>query len=108
MQHPLSHGQGTGTDLDHQQSCRLGIHSRPHPIRRMRQMSDRLVLAEVTILPGTEDGVELVHLSLAHVDLTQAIWNYPRRQGTRPADLDSLIIRLCNTFAKIDQLARAS
>ena len=29
MQHPLGHGQGTGTDIDHQQSCCLGLHSRP-------------------------------------------------------------------------------
>jgi hypothetical protein len=36
-------------------------------MRRTRQTSDRLVRAEVTILPGTEDGVELVHLALAMV-----------------------------------------
>src|SRR5687767_8618028 len=42
-------------------------------MRRLRQTSDRLVLAEVTSLHGPEDGVELIHLELAHVDLTQEI-----------------------------------
>src|SRR2546427_2105332 len=42
-------------------------------MRRTRKTSDRLVLTEVTSLYGTEDGVELVHLELAHVDLTQEI-----------------------------------
>src|SRR5215468_6038081 len=42
-------------------------------MRRRRQTADRLVLAEVTSLHGPEDGVELVHLELAHVELTQAI-----------------------------------
>src|SRR5215467_1492471 len=42
-------------------------------MRRRRQTSDRLVLAEVTGLHGPEDGVELIHLYLAHVDLTQEI-----------------------------------
>src|SRR5215510_9637666 len=42
-------------------------------MRRLRQTSDRLVLAEVTSLHGPEDGVELVHLELAHVELTQEI-----------------------------------
>jgi hypothetical protein len=36
-------------------------------------MSDRLALAEVTRLHGLEDGVELIHLELAHVELTQEI-----------------------------------
>src|SRR2546428_6784546 len=42
-------------------------------MRRPRQTSDRLVLAEVTSLHGTEDGVKLVDLDLAYVDLTQEI-----------------------------------
>src|SRR5262249_57180338 len=73
MQHPLGHRQGPWPYINRQEQFRLRIHGRPDPMRRRRQTSNDLVLTEVTSLHSTEDGVELVHLELAHVDLTQEI-----------------------------------
>lgn len=60
MDDALRHGQRAVPDVDGQQQLGDWINCHPHPVRRVRQACDGLGLADLTILDGTEEGIEFV------------------------------------------------
>jgi hypothetical protein len=73
MDHVLRHRQGALADVDDHKQFAFRVHGRPHPVRGALQALDGFGLAEFIVFDGTEDGVQLVQLQLAYVDVTQKI-----------------------------------
>jgi len=73
MQDALGHGQRAGADIDNYQQLALGVHGRPHPVRRALQALQRLVLADRTGFEVAQHRVQLIELQLLDVYVAEEI-----------------------------------
>jgi hypothetical protein len=51
MHDALGHRQGAAAHINHHQQFVLGVHRRPHPVRRALQAPDGLVVIDLAQIP---------------------------------------------------------
>ena len=73
MHDALGHRQGAAADIDHHQQLALGVHRRPHPVRRALQTLDGLVVADLAGFEVAQHRVQLVELQLLQVEIAEEI-----------------------------------
>ena len=67
------YGQRAIPDVDRQQQFALGVHLHLDPIGRTLQARDSLDLVDLAILDRTEQGKQLIELSLSDLHVVQEV-----------------------------------